>query len=217
MLKKVIGFNGSPRRDWNTYQMVKKALEGAKDAGAQTKFYNIQDLKNLKPCRSCLTCQKGPKYSGRCTIKDDLTPILEEIKTADALIFGTPIYFSYPASLFHSAIERMWFSNFTYTKAGTSFPRKTKTLFIYTMNVNEKWAKEVHYDYIFNNNANVSSRIFRGESKFICAYNTQQVKDYSKYALTMFNAEEKYKHHKEQFPKDLENAYNCGRELVLSE
>ena len=216
MLKKVIGFNGSPRKKWNTYQLVKRALEGAKDAGAETKFYNLIDL-NIKPCTSCLTCQKGKKYSGRCTIKDDLTPILEEIKTADALIFGVPIYLSYPSSLVHTALERMLYSSFTYTPEATTFPRKTKTLFIYTMNVSQNLAKQRGYEYIFNTNENYSTRVFRGTSKSILSCDTQQVKDYSKYAITIFNAEEKYKHHKEQFPKDLENAYNCGRELVLSE
>ena len=216
MLKKVIAFNGSPRKDWNTYQMVKKALEGAKDAGAQTKFYNLANLK-IKPCRSCLTCQKGGKYAGQCTIRDDLTPILKEIKTADALIFGTPIYFSYPSSLLHVALERMWFSNHTYTPAGSCFPRKTKSLFIYTMNVNENQAKQMGYDFIFKTNERFNEHIFGDKCKSIFAFNTQQVKDYKKYALTIFNAEEKYRSRKEQFPKDLQNAYNCGRELVLSE
>ncbi len=35
---KVIGINGSPRKDWNTDTLVKKALEGAASAGEETEL-----------------------------------------------------------------------------------------------------------------------------------------------------------------------------------
>ena len=41
---KVIGVNGSPRKHWNTYQMVESALKGSADAGAETTMYNLYDL-----------------------------------------------------------------------------------------------------------------------------------------------------------------------------
>lgn len=39
MIKKVIAFNRSPRKGWNTDQLIKKFLEGAKSAGAEVKLY----------------------------------------------------------------------------------------------------------------------------------------------------------------------------------
>ena len=99
MLKKVIGFNGSPRKGWNTYQLVQSALEGARSAGAETKFYQLYDLK-IRGCQGCMLCKKDEKHAGKCVIKDDLTPILKEIQEADAVIFGSPIYFHYPHQQF---------------------------------------------------------------------------------------------------------------------
>jgi multimeric flavodoxin WrbA len=41
---KIIGINGSPRKDWNTAMMVESALSGATDAGAETKLYHLSDI-----------------------------------------------------------------------------------------------------------------------------------------------------------------------------
>ena len=216
MLKKVIGINGSPRKGWNTYLMVQKALEGAKSAGAETKLINLVDLK-FGPCQSCLACQKAKNRVVCCSIKDDLQPVLKEIQSADAVIFGTPIYFTYPSGLMHAALERIWFSNHAYTSQHTYFPRSTKTAFIYTMNCTPEWSKKLGYDFIYEHNKSVNESIFKAPCKTLCAFNTQQVKNYSKYAMSMFDSDEKYRSRKEQFPKDLEKAYELGRSLVLDE
>ena len=130
---KVIGFNGSPRKGWNTDQLLHKALEGARDAGATTKCYQLSDLK-IHPCASCYMCKRGPKFTGKCSIKDDLTPILEEVKKADALIFATPIYFGLPSALLHNTLERLWYSHTRFTKDRASgFPRTTNIGMIYNV------------------------------------------------------------------------------------
>ncbi|MDO9627281.1 MAG: NAD(P)H-dependent oxidoreductase [Methanobacteriaceae archaeon] len=41
---KVIAINGSPRKKWNTSQLLNKALEGAKSQGAETELINLYDL-----------------------------------------------------------------------------------------------------------------------------------------------------------------------------
>lgn len=88
---KVIAFNGSPRRSWNTAILLKKALEGAASQGAATELINLYDL-NFKGCISCFECKRknGPNY-GRCAVNDDLLPVLQKAATADGLILGSPI------------------------------------------------------------------------------------------------------------------------------
>ena len=210
---KVIGINGSPRKGWNTDLMVRKALEGAKDAGAETKLYELGGLK-IKPCKSCLVCKLKKGYNGMCTIQDGLTDILKDVKTADAIIFGSPIYYGNLSSLAHMALERIWFSNSTYSSTKYSqFPKKAKTLMIYTMNVNEDYVK--NYNPFFDLAKNFNELVFKDKSYRLCAFDTQQVKDHTKYDMSMFNVEEKIKRRKEVFPHDLEKAYNLGRELVI--
>lgn len=68
----VIAVNGSPRKNWNTHILLGKALEGAKDAGAQTELVNLYDLE-YKGCISCLACKlKNGKSLGRCALNDGL-------------------------------------------------------------------------------------------------------------------------------------------------
>src|SRR5208283_4734894 len=88
----VIALNGSPRKTWNTATLLEKALEGAASQGAKTKLVHLYDF-DFKGCRSCFGCKTkgGPSY-GRCAVKDDLTPILNEIESVSAIVLGSPIY-----------------------------------------------------------------------------------------------------------------------------
>ena len=208
---KVIGFNGSPRKGWNTDLMVKSALEGAKAAGAETKLIQINSLK-FKPCQSCLVCKKGPQYEGKCTLNDDASKLLEELKTAHAIIFGSPVYFGLPSAVAHSLLERLWFGYYTY-RGVSSYPKKTKTGMIFTMNVEKEMSKMMKYEQMYNRIKMTNEAVFNDNCEVLCAYNTQQVKDYSKYRLDIFDAEKKYKSRKEVFPEDLKKAYEMGFRL----
>lgn len=85
---KVLGFIASPRRDGNTEMLINKALEGAKDKGAETKAYYLDEL-NIEPCHACGTCGENID----CKINDDGSDLIEEILSADAILFGSPIYY----------------------------------------------------------------------------------------------------------------------------
>jgi len=89
----VIAFNGSPRKGWNTATLLEKALAGAASKGAATELFHLYDL-DFKGCKSCFGCKtRGGASYGRCAVKDDLTPILKSIESADAILLGSPIYF----------------------------------------------------------------------------------------------------------------------------
>ena len=106
---KVMAFNGSPRKKWNTATLLKKALEGAASRGAETELIHLYDL-NYKGCISCFACKtKGGKSYGRCAVKDDLKPIFKKIEKADALIFGSPIYLGTVSGEMKSFMERLLF------------------------------------------------------------------------------------------------------------
>ena len=212
---KVFGINGSPRSGWNTRMMVKRALEGAASVGAQTKMINLGKL-NFDPCVSCLVCKKGPEYQGKCAHKDDLTPILEELKEADAIVLGTPIYFSKECALYHSFWERFAFSNSIYGKTYADcriYPKNIKSAVLFTMNVPPELAQA--YEPLFERIKNETISMLGPDCKTYAAMNTLQVKDYSKYDIKLFDAESKYKSRKEQFPLDLEEAYKIGKWLGM--
>ena len=89
---KVVAINGSPRKGGNTEIMLNAVLEPLKSAGVETKLIQIGG-KNIHGCRGCWACQK--LLNRKCAFSDDiLNDILEDLFSADAIIFGTPSYFS---------------------------------------------------------------------------------------------------------------------------
>jgi len=174
---KVIAFNGSPRKNWNTATLLEKALEGAASQGAETELIHLYDL-TFKGCVSCFACKtKGGKSYGRCAVEDDLTPVFRKIQEADAIILGSPIYFGTVSGEMRSFMERLLFPYLTYTDPPQSlFPRKIKTGFIYTMNTTEEQMKERGYVQHFSLHEMVLRMMF-GASEYLCSFDTYQFDD----------------------------------------
>jgi flavone/flavonol reductase len=106
---KVLGISCG-RRMSNTEIMVKEALMGAEDAGAEVEFLRLHDF-NIKPCTGCNSCvvdlmEKGG--GGNCTIKDDDFPFIDDrVMDSDVLVLGSPIYEKSPSGLLKTLQDRM--------------------------------------------------------------------------------------------------------------
>ena len=214
---KVIGINGSPRKQWNTATLVAKALEGAAAQGASTELFHLYDL-NFKGCISCFACKtRGGKSYGKCVLNDDLAPILEKIASADALVIGSPIYFGTVTGETRSFIERLLFPYLTYTVPyGTLFPKKIKTGLIYTMNVPEEVSKEYGYEQIFNTSERYMQMLL-GSAETLCAFDTCQVDDYSKFVIESFDPAHKARRRAEVLPLECDRAFGLGKRLVAGD
>ena len=86
---KIIAINASPRKHWNTAQLVRAAADGAAESGADLEVIDLYTVGKFSGCISCFGC-KTEKHYGECICNDDLKPVLEKIRTADGLIIGTP-------------------------------------------------------------------------------------------------------------------------------
>lgn len=209
-LMKVIAFNGSPRKEWNTATLLEKALEGAASQGAETELIHLYDL-NFKGCKSCFACKtRGGESYGRCAVEDDLTPILQRAAEADAIILGSPFYFGTVSGEMRSFMERLMFPYLAYTESPRSlFPRKIKTGFIYTMNCREEGMEPSGQEGHVTQNERLLQMLF-GASESLCSFDTYQFEDYSKVVADLFDPEKKAKRYKEIFPKDCEKAFDMG-------
>ena len=207
---KIIAFNGSPRKEWNTATLLKKALEGASSQGAKTELINLYDL-NYQGCISCFACkEKGGKSYGKCVVKDVLKPIFKRIEESDGVIFGSPIYLGSITGEMQSFMERLVFPYLTYTDPPESlFPKKILAGFIYTMGLTEDLMKEFGYEQRFANTERFLTRIF-GSSEMLLCFDTYQFEDYSKVVAARFNPEEKLRRRKEIFPQDCRKAFEMG-------
>jgi multimeric flavodoxin WrbA len=208
---KILGFNGSPRSNWNTSLLVKKALEGAASQGASTEYFDLGSIK-FDGCQSCLICKKGPKFEGKCYHKDGLTPILEKIKQCDGFVFGLPIYMGLPSALSHAFLERALFSSYAYRKDSSVFGRKIKTGLVVTTGAPETMVNQM-YQPLLKQLTGLFTGIY-GSCEFVGSYDTLQVSDYSKYDIQICDPKEKHRLRKERFPVDLKNAYELGRKVA---
>ena len=85
---KILGICGSPRTDGNTEVLLKEALKGASEAGAEVEAVFLRD-KTISPCLEIYGC----KVDGRCVIEDDFHEVAEKMVQADAIILASPIFF----------------------------------------------------------------------------------------------------------------------------
>jgi len=87
---KVLGISVSARRFGNTELLVKEALFGAKEQGAEIDFIRLTDFK-IDPCEGCINCVV--KHS-ECIFsdRDDAMKIYRMISEHDALVLGSPTY-----------------------------------------------------------------------------------------------------------------------------
>lgn len=208
----IIIINGSPRHDGNTVRMCRAFAEGAAASGENISagIIHLYDLE-FKGCRSCFACKrKGGKSYGMCAVKDALSPVLEKVKKADALVLASPVYFMDVTGAMRSFLERLLFPFATY-EAGykTIAPRRMPVVTIYTMNVPQEMAPLAMMDGVDSFVGHVFSPPRR-----LCAYNTYQFDDYSKYAVEVFSEADKREYRDKVFPQELRAAAEMGREIA---
>jgi multimeric flavodoxin WrbA len=128
---KVVGFIGSPRKSGNTAALVGEVLRGARDGGAETTAYNINQL-NIRGCQACYKCQT---LDGRCVQKDEMAKLYDEINSADAIVIGTPVYMAQVTGQTKTLIDRFFAFLYPASEAAGNFKSKLgkkKTVTVFT-------------------------------------------------------------------------------------
>ncbi len=116
---KVVGFNGSPRKNGNTSLLIRRVFQKLEDAGIETEFVQLGG--NLvHGCTACLKCKETK--SGRCSIEDDIiNGCIEKMIDADGIIIGSPTYFASLTTETKALIDR---SGYACRSAGNLLRRK---------------------------------------------------------------------------------------------
>lgn len=208
----VLGINGSPRKEWNTAQLLESALSGAADGGAQTELVHLCDL-SYTGCMSCFSCKRKDSMDfGHCILQDDAAELIERIYQADAVVFGQPIYHWDVPGRTRNLFERIWFPSFMYQKDRTIVARRGKGQvgLIYTCNVEDP----SKLAYVEKTNTDSFRRYFQGEPMVLWATDTMQFEDYSLMVGNQFDPIHKKQRHMEHFPKDLKQAFRMGKALI---
>jgi multimeric flavodoxin WrbA len=149
---------------------------------------------------------------GVCVKNDELSPVLEKVMNCDALLLGSPIYYSDVTGVMRCFIERLLFMNLTYDDPyRKALGKSIRSAFFFTMNLPKEG--ESYYMPLFES-ASKPFEYLGGSSEYMASFNTYQFDDYSKYAAEIFDISQKEKLRKEQFPLDCEKAFEIGARLA---
>ncbi len=97
---------GSPRRKGNTQRLLKQAVAGARDQGANVNEIVLRDLK-ISPCLEIYGCTRD----GNCVIQDDFQQVRDSVLASDGIMLASPIFFytvSAHTKMFMDRCQSLW-------------------------------------------------------------------------------------------------------------
>ena len=105
---KVVLFNGSPRKEGNTYHCLNIVMDELKAEGIECEYIWIGNEK-LQGCTACMKCIENNDQ--KCVLPGDkMNEYIEEILRSDGIIIGSPTYFSDLTTNTKALIERVGYA-----------------------------------------------------------------------------------------------------------
>ncbi len=102
-MPKVIGFNGSARKDGNTAILIRQVFAELEKEGIETELIELAGRK-LHGCVACYQCRE--RLNRRCAVKDELNLCIEKMEGAQGIILGSPTYFTDVSTEMKALIDR---------------------------------------------------------------------------------------------------------------
>jgi len=101
---KVIGFNGSPRKDGNTFILINHVFRELEKEGIETEMVQLSE----KEIRGCIACEKCIENKDqRCAVNSDAAnEYIQKMLGADGILLGSPVYLTDVTSEMKALIDR---------------------------------------------------------------------------------------------------------------
>jgi multimeric flavodoxin WrbA len=101
---KVVLFNGSERKEGNTYHSLKVVMDELEKEGIECEYIWLGG-QNLQGCTACGAC--GENKDGKCVLKGDkMNDYIDKMIEADGIILGSPTYFANVSANMKALMER---------------------------------------------------------------------------------------------------------------
>lgn len=101
---KVVGINGSPRKEGNTAILIQTVFNELNEQGIATELIQLADH-SIKGCNACRTCVA--QKNKQCVMTDDFfNECLGKMIAADGIILGSPVYSAGVTSQIKALIDR---------------------------------------------------------------------------------------------------------------
>jgi multimeric flavodoxin WrbA len=103
---KVVAFNGSPRKEGNTYALLKEIFAVLKKEGIETELVHLSGA--ISGCIACSECFENK--DGKCALdKDIINDCIEKMAEVDGIILGSPTHFADLTPALKALIDRAGF------------------------------------------------------------------------------------------------------------
>ena len=101
---KVVGINGSPRKDGNTAILIQTVFQELNQQGIESELIQLSE-QNIRGCTGCYACME--QKNKRCIITDDpFNACLAQMIAADGILLGSPVYAAGVTSQMKALIDR---------------------------------------------------------------------------------------------------------------
>lgn len=101
---KVLGINGSPRKDGNTHDLIISVFDALQAEGIETEYIQLGG-RNIRGCTACYKCVEN--QDKRCAVKNDIcNEVIEKMIDADGFVLGSPTYFTSVTAELKALIDR---------------------------------------------------------------------------------------------------------------
>ena len=101
---KITNIVGSPRTKGNSATIAHSLLDILQTNGAKVRTFELNKL-TYRGCQSCMACKTT---SDKCVVQDDLSEVLEDIRTSDILIIATPVFVGEITSQTKGLVDRFY-------------------------------------------------------------------------------------------------------------
>lgn len=102
-MKNILVIQGGGRAKGNTTRLVEEFTRGAQEVGHQIEVVSLLK-QEVKGCLGCNAC----RYGKPCIQQDCFNQLVPKIRTADLIVFASPLYFWTISSKTKAFIERFY-------------------------------------------------------------------------------------------------------------
>ena len=197
---KTIVINADPKMKQEIGKLLKSASEGAKSVGSEVEYFDLYRM-DIRGCMLCSICKKKNKENFKCYWRDDLSPIIEKILTADTLLIGSQIFFNEPTSHYRALVERLIYCIVSYDRNYYYKGKVNVGIFYSVISPKEHFEKSVRPTLKSTEDL---FKMLNGEVKVYASY---------KGLRNQRKTEDQINEKMQEFDIDLEKAFEIGAEL----
>lgn len=104
---KVVAFNGSPRKEGNTYHALRAVADELENQGIAVEIVHVGN-KVIGGCTACGAC--ATNLDGRCAVyRDEVNDWIAKMKEADGILLGSPVHFAGMGATLKAFLDRAMF------------------------------------------------------------------------------------------------------------